>query len=61
MAHEIMQETYAWAPGGAGAVGYLSPDKKAVCGGIYHVDEKLNPLWVNGGIVKNKHHVKLLS
>ncbi|KAJ3029987.1 UNVERIFIED_CONTAM: hypothetical protein HDU68_010450 [Siphonaria sp. JEL0065] len=37
-----------------GTIGYKN-EKGAVCGGLFHTDEYLKPLWWNGGVVANKH------
>ncbi|KAJ3409437.1 hypothetical protein CcCBS67573_g01257 [Chytriomyces confervae] len=53
-AWDILRVPYKFSPTFGGAAGYLNAEKQ-VCGGIFHVDEELQPLWFNGGVVVNKH------
>ncbi|KAJ3099278.1 hypothetical protein HDU97_003296 [Phlyctochytrium planicorne] len=54
MGWEMMRVPWAFAPAYGGTIGYRNK-KGAVCGGLYHPDEDLKPLWWNGGVLKNKH------
>ncbi|KAJ3407863.1 hypothetical protein HDV05_005242 [Chytridiales sp. JEL 0842] len=59
---EVLRVPYTYPPSYGGTVGYknvLKPQTDAkgteICGGLFHTDEKLQPLWWNGGVVANKH------
>ena len=56
MSSEALKVSYSWGPGAGGTVGYLNPNTTdSVCGGLFHVDENWEPLWLNGGLEMNKH------
>nr|KAJ3421632.1 hypothetical protein HK105_002868 [Polyrhizophydium stewartii] len=55
IAHETLRIPFVLAPGYGGAIGTLeylstSPSTRRVCGGLFHVDDRHDPLWFNGGI-----------
>ncbi|KAI8610013.1 mannosyltransferase putative-domain-containing protein [Chytriomyces sp. MP71] len=52
---DITRVPYQFTPSYGGTVGYKNPDTGRVCGGLFHTDERLKPLWWNGGVVANKH------
>ncbi|KAJ3247749.1 hypothetical protein HDU78_003241 [Chytriomyces hyalinus] len=54
MSWELVRVPYKFSTGYGGTIGYKNDDN-AVCGGLYHTDEYLKPLWWNGGVVANKH------
>ncbi|KAI8610012.1 mannosyltransferase putative-domain-containing protein [Chytriomyces sp. MP71] len=54
MSWELARVPYKFSPSYGGTIGYKN-DKGAVCGGLFHTDEYLQPLWWNGGVVANKH------
>ncbi|KAI9203737.1 mannosyltransferase putative-domain-containing protein [Polychytrium aggregatum] len=60
VAFEAMGSPYYFNPPGGGALGYLEEGTGRICGSLYHPDEHMDPLWINGGIVVNKR-VKVLS
>ncbi|KAI8608832.1 mannosyltransferase putative-domain-containing protein [Chytriomyces sp. MP71] len=55
MSWDIARVPFKFTPAFGGAVGYKN-EKGNVCGGLFHTDEYLKPLWWNGGVIKNKHH-----
>ncbi|KAJ3399255.1 hypothetical protein HDU80_008119 [Chytriomyces hyalinus] len=55
IAFEMARVPYKFTPSYGGTVGYKNPDNGRVCGGLFHTDEYLKPLWWNGGVVANKH------
>jgi hypothetical protein len=63
MGFELARSPYGFVPSYGGTVGYKNPNidakkeatGKEICGALYHTDENLEPLWWNGGVVKNKH------
>ncbi|KAJ3299601.1 hypothetical protein HDU76_006267 [Blyttiomyces sp. JEL0837] len=54
---EMSRIPYAFVPNFGGTVGYRNPGGE-VCGGLFHMDERLKPLWWNGGVLSNKHSEK---
>ncbi|KAI9206494.1 mannosyltransferase putative-domain-containing protein [Polychytrium aggregatum] len=56
VAFEAMRVPYFLNKAAGGAVGYRNPENGHICGGLYHPDENMKPLWFNGGIVPNKHY-----
>ena len=56
MASEALDVPYRWGSGAGGTVGYPNPNTTdSICGQLFHVDENWKPLWLNGGVVMNKH------
>ncbi|ORY46853.1 hypothetical protein BCR33DRAFT_736370 [Rhizoclosmatium globosum] len=53
MAMDMARVPYKFVKGYAGALGFR--EGNSVCGSNYHVDEKLRPMWWNGGILLLKH------
>ncbi|KAJ3090340.1 hypothetical protein HK100_007475 [Physocladia obscura] len=51
---DIARVPYVFSPAFGGTVGYKN-EKGNICGGLFHTDERLKPLWWNGGVVANKH------
>ncbi|KAJ3381415.1 hypothetical protein HDU84_005132 [Entophlyctis sp. JEL0112] len=54
MSWELVRSPYKFSRSFGGTVGYKD-DQDAICGGLFHTDEYLQPLWWNGGVVANKH------
>ncbi|KAI8610014.1 mannosyltransferase putative-domain-containing protein [Chytriomyces sp. MP71] len=54
MSWELARVPYKFSTSYGGTIGYKN-DNHAVCGGLFHTDEYLKPLWWNGGVVANKH------
>ncbi|KAJ3210772.1 hypothetical protein HDU82_007394 [Entophlyctis luteolus] len=54
MSWELIRSPYKFSRSFGGTVGYKNEDD-AICGGLFHTDEYLKPLWWNGGVVANKH------
>ncbi|KAJ3219087.1 hypothetical protein HDU67_002743 [Dinochytrium kinnereticum] len=48
------ENTYNNVHAYGGTIGYKNANN-AICGGLYHPDEDLKPLWWNGGVLRNKH------
>ncbi|KAJ3070829.1 hypothetical protein HDU98_006170 [Podochytrium sp. JEL0797] len=59
MSWELVRVPYKFTPSYGGTIGYQRPEDGHICGGLYHTDEYLQPLWWNGGVVANKHADKL--
>ncbi|ORY30490.1 hypothetical protein BCR33DRAFT_724308 [Rhizoclosmatium globosum] len=57
MSWELARVPYRFSRSYGGTIGYKN-EKGAVCGGLFHTDEYLKPLWWNGGVVANKHYNK---
>ncbi|KAI9338742.1 mannosyltransferase putative-domain-containing protein [Obelidium mucronatum] len=57
MSWELARIPYRFSTSYGGTIGYKN-EKGAVCGGLFHTDEYLKPLWWNGGVVANKHSNK---
>jgi hypothetical protein len=63
MAFDLIRAPYAFVPSYGGTVGYRNPTVNTtkgwtgeeICGGLFHTDEYLQPLWWNGGVLVNKH------
>jgi hypothetical protein len=56
MSWEMLRTPYTFTPSYGGTIGYRNPPPGAeVCGGLFHTDEFMQPLWWNGGVIKNKH------
>ncbi|KAJ3121263.1 hypothetical protein HK100_012451 [Physocladia obscura] len=53
-AWEILRVPYAFPQTFGGTVGYKN-ELGQICGGLFHTDEKEQPFWWNGGVLKNKH------
>ncbi|KAJ1531223.1 hypothetical protein HK096_007546 [Nowakowskiella sp. JEL0078] len=53
MTAEMIRVPYFFVPVYGGTIGYLDSDSY-VCGGLYHGDEKEQPLWWNNGVLINK-------
>ncbi|KAI8613079.1 mannosyltransferase putative-domain-containing protein [Chytriomyces sp. MP71] len=56
-AWDMLRVPYRFSPTFGGAAGYMDNSTR-ICGGIFHTDESLRPLWFNGGVLKNKHATK---
>ncbi|KAJ3093690.1 hypothetical protein HK100_006486 [Physocladia obscura] len=54
MSWELARVPYKFSRSYGGTIGYKN-ERDAVCGGLFHTDEYLKPLWWNGGVVANKH------
>lgn len=55
IANEALNVSYAWGPGAGGAIGFVNPiDSQSFCGALLHFDHAEQPLWLNGGVVKQK-------
>ncbi|KAJ3061743.1 hypothetical protein HDU98_002355 [Podochytrium sp. JEL0797] len=54
---DLVRTPYRFTPSYGGTVGYKN-EKGHVCGGLFHTDENLQPLWWNGGVMANKHASK---
>ncbi|KAI9351469.1 mannosyltransferase putative-domain-containing protein [Obelidium mucronatum] len=55
---DILRVPYAFVPTFGGTVGYKNETTGGICGGLFHTDENMKPLWWNGGVVANKWHSK---
>ncbi|KAJ3412580.1 hypothetical protein HDV05_000560 [Chytridiales sp. JEL 0842] len=63
MSFDLLRSPYAFVPSYAGTIGYKNPypnpstgaTGSEICGGLFHTDENMKPLWWNGGVLKNKH------
>ncbi|KAJ3202410.1 hypothetical protein HDU67_000577 [Dinochytrium kinnereticum] len=58
MAWEMTRSPWSFIPGYGGSIGYKN-ERGAVCGGLYHSDEHLKPLWWNSGVLMNKYSNKI--
>ncbi|KAI9347003.1 mannosyltransferase putative-domain-containing protein [Obelidium mucronatum] len=56
-AWDVLRVPYSFSKHYGGAVGYKN-EQNAICGGLFHTDEQSQPLWWNGGVLKNKHGSK---
>ncbi|KAJ3111495.1 hypothetical protein HK100_002664 [Physocladia obscura] len=54
---DMARVPYMFTPSYGGTVGYKN-EKGKICGGLFHTDEFLEPLWWNGGVIANKHASK---
>ncbi|KAJ3230550.1 hypothetical protein HDU81_004427 [Chytriomyces hyalinus] len=58
MAWELLRVPYEFNPGFSGMIGYSGGNmwltKEHTCGQLVHADQDLQPLWWNGGILKDK-------
>ncbi|KAJ3317358.1 hypothetical protein HDU76_001219 [Blyttiomyces sp. JEL0837] len=54
---EISRLPYHFVLGYGGTIGYRGK-RGEVCGGLFHIDENMRPLWWNGGVLSNKHAQK---
>ncbi|KAJ3212353.1 hypothetical protein HDU82_002397 [Entophlyctis luteolus] len=54
---DLLRVPYLFVPVYGGTVGFMKPNTTdSVCGGLFHTDENMKPLWWNGGVIANKHH-----
>ncbi|KAI9347031.1 mannosyltransferase putative-domain-containing protein [Obelidium mucronatum] len=51
---DLIRVPYRFTPSYGGTIGYRN-SKGNICGGLFHTDERLRPLWWNGGVMANKH------
>ncbi|KAJ3200165.1 hypothetical protein HDU82_009137, partial [Entophlyctis luteolus] len=54
---DLLRVPYLFVPVYGGTVGFMKPNATdSVCGGLFHTDENMKPLWWNGGVIANKHY-----
>ncbi|KAI9199749.1 mannosyltransferase putative-domain-containing protein [Polychytrium aggregatum] len=54
LAFEMLGTPYRFEKYGGGVAGYVRDDG-AICGNLFHLDDRNQPLWMNGGPVNDRH------
>ncbi|KAI8918740.1 mannosyltransferase putative-domain-containing protein [Entophlyctis helioformis] len=50
LAHEALRMPFALGRGNGGSIGAYNSSTNQVCGHLYHPDDAMRPLWLNGGL-----------
>ncbi|KAI8924300.1 mannosyltransferase putative-domain-containing protein [Entophlyctis helioformis] len=54
-AHEALRLPFGLGRGNGGSIGELDTGTRRLCGHLFHPDDSMRPLWMNGGVGHPRH------